>query len=304
MTMFEMGKLTHVMMDDFMEKLSAITIHDEGEAMRYYINAMNLLHTLKFLRQKSLSVEEWYSNESGSSQSITPVDMIHNESLKNLTRNSISKLFDKKYLFLVSMAPLSNTISPVGCCVPPFFGPPILEFNSFWYRLFLYHTLKLGPSSLLIPHGYSLIVIPKIFNSFESLILTSSEQSYLILPRKNCIHLINESLKHSSVFIQGYSYDKKTDGKFFYIPFPVENSILINDRVKDLINSMSKHFNLNHGFGYIMMIKVEKDSLSPGCVVPSDSSPIYSNEEDEAMDENLDVPGVFISYHILDVNNA
>ncbi|KAF1741758.1 hypothetical protein MXB_2706 [Myxobolus squamalis] len=93
-----MGKLTHVMMDDFMEKLSAITIHDEGEAMRYYINAMNLLHTLKFLRQKSLSVDEWYSNESGSSQSITPVDMIHNESLKNLTRNSISKLFDKKYL--------------------------------------------------------------------------------------------------------------------------------------------------------------------------------------------------------------
>uniref|UniRef100_A0A6G3MFP8 Protein FAM91A1 (Trinotate prediction) n=1 Tax=Henneguya salminicola TaxID=69463 RepID=A0A6G3MFP8_HENSL len=159
------------------------------------------------------------------------------------------------------MAPLSNVISPVGCSSPPFFGPPITEFNSFWYKLFIYHTAKSGPPSILLPQGTCLIITPKIFIGFELLYVATPEQAPLILQRANCLHIINEILKFSCVFIQGYSYDQEVNDKLAYIPFPISEKILALDcpRFKDLSQNLIENLNLNYGFGYITMIKIEKN---------------------------------------------
>ncbi|KII61554.1 hypothetical protein RF11_07132 [Thelohanellus kitauei] len=68
MTMFEMGKLTHEMMDDFMEKISQIAVQSEGEAKHYYTAVMNLLKTLKFLKKRTPAIDEWYDEKTLQSQ--------------------------------------------------------------------------------------------------------------------------------------------------------------------------------------------------------------------------------------------
>jgi hypothetical protein len=57
------------------------------------------------------------------------------------------------YRLLVSMAPLSNEIRPIAGCFPPHLGPAIPEISSIWFKLYLYHSTRNGPPSLLLAKG-------------------------------------------------------------------------------------------------------------------------------------------------------
>ena len=88
-----------------------------------------------------------------------------------------SRLLNKNYALLVSTAPLSNDLRPVGECFPPHLGkvfletirdvhyifefqwqnfisgPVIPEVTSIWFKIYIYHVCQAGPPSLLLPKG-------------------------------------------------------------------------------------------------------------------------------------------------------
>ncbi|PRD23091.1 UNVERIFIED_CONTAM: Fam91a1 [Trichonephila clavipes] len=55
------------------------------------------------------------------------LDLLRCESLQNLDQETCSRLLNKNYCLLISMAPLTNEIRPVSSCSPPHLGPPIPE---------------------------------------------------------------------------------------------------------------------------------------------------------------------------------
>ncbi|KII61555.1 hypothetical protein RF11_07133 [Thelohanellus kitauei] len=132
------------------------------------------------------------------------------------------------------MAPISSATSPVSCSSPPFFGPPIAEFNSLWYRLYIYETVKAGPPSLFVPRGTVLIVLPSIFQNFESIYMAQPNQPPTIIPCNQSIHLINDLLRHSCIFLQG------------------------NKKIDQLFSKLTTEHNLSKGFGVLTLIKFEK----------------------------------------------
>ncbi|XP_060576810.1 protein FAM91A1-like, partial [Ruditapes philippinarum] len=101
-TMFEVGKLSDESLDSFLSELEKVGFEAEGEARRYFVHALLLRDTVKFLRyNKSLCAE----NETGSA-----VDLIRCESLLSLDASTRSRVLNKNYSLLVSMAPLSYEI--------------------------------------------------------------------------------------------------------------------------------------------------------------------------------------------------
>ncbi|KAG7270205.1 LOW QUALITY PROTEIN: hypothetical protein CRUP_035937 [Coryphaenoides rupestris] len=61
-------------------------------------------------------------------------------SLLGLEQATCSRVLNKNYKLLVSMAPLSNEIRPVSSCTPQHIGPAIPEVSSIWFKLYLYHV--------------------------------------------------------------------------------------------------------------------------------------------------------------------
>lgn len=64
---------------------------------------------------------------------------------------------------LVSMAPLSQEISPVSSVTPQHIGPAIAEVNSVWFKFWIYEKLGCGPSSILFTKGTRLRRLPRVF---------------------------------------------------------------------------------------------------------------------------------------------
>ena len=75
------------------------------------------------------------------------------ESLKSLDPNTLLRMLKKNYDVLVSMAPLGQDVTPVMTINPPHLGPPILEVNTIWFKLWLYKSVGSGPSTLLLSKG-------------------------------------------------------------------------------------------------------------------------------------------------------
>ncbi|MEQ2164301.1 hypothetical protein GOODEAATRI_005230 [Goodea atripinnis] len=106
--------------------------------------------------------------------------MLRCESLLGLDQATCSRVLNKNYKLLVSMAPLSNEIRPISSCTPQFpapylfiymfiyftlqhIGPAIPEVSSIWFKLYLYHVTGQGPPSLLLSKGSRLRKLPDIF---------------------------------------------------------------------------------------------------------------------------------------------
>uniref|UniRef100_A0A8D9A838 Protein FAM91A1 n=1 Tax=Cacopsylla melanoneura TaxID=428564 RepID=A0A8D9A838_9HEMI len=137
-TMFEVGKLSDESIESFLtelEKVSTVRDDSEGEAKRYFEHALILRETILVLRY----------NESN----YNPLDLVRCESLESLDKETASRLLNKNYSLLVSMAPLSKEVTPITSIDPPHLGPPHSEINSFWFKLFLYHITGTGPPTVL-----------------------------------------------------------------------------------------------------------------------------------------------------------
>ena len=99
----------------------------EGEAQRYFDHAITLRDTIRFLRyNKDLAVDPDFT------QTGQGIDLLRCESLLGLEPATCSRVLNKNYSLLVSMAPLSNEIRPISSCTPQHIGPAIPEVSLFY----------------------------------------------------------------------------------------------------------------------------------------------------------------------------
>uniref|UniRef100_A0A1A8GFP0 Family with sequence similarity 91, member A1 n=2 Tax=Nothobranchius korthausae TaxID=1143690 RepID=A0A1A8GFP0_9TELE len=254
-TMFEVGKLSDETLDSFLAELEKVESTAEGEAQRYFDHALTLKNTILFLRYN----KELTQDQGPDIPNIGfPLDMLRCESLLGLDQATCSRVLNKNYKLLVSMAPLSNEIRPISSCTPQHIGPAIPEVSSIWFKLYLYHVTGQGPPSLLLSKGSRLRKLPDIFQAYDRLLITSWGHDPGVVPTSNVLTMLNDALTHSAVLIQGHGMHGH--GETLHIPFPFDEEDLkgefsySNMCVHKALQKLKEHVDLEHQCGYITML--------------------------------------------------
>ncbi|KAL3277185.1 hypothetical protein HHI36_012536 [Cryptolaemus montrouzieri] len=217
-TMFEVGKLCDESLDSFLTELEKVSVLDadgEGEARRFFDHAVILRSTVLALRKLPSC----------------GLDLIRLESLQTLDEATCSRLLQKKYRLLVSMAPLSREVRPVFSLSPPQLGPAVPEVNSLWFKFFIYHMTGYGPPSLLLVKGKTIKQLPRMFLGYSKLLVTTWLHEPAIIPISNIIH-VNAALQYAPVLIQAYGVHQVASTRVVPFPFrpdtPIKGSCEIN----------------------------------------------------------------------------
>uniref|UniRef100_A0A3Q3F0D8 Family with sequence similarity 91 member A1 n=1 Tax=Kryptolebias marmoratus TaxID=37003 RepID=A0A3Q3F0D8_KRYMA len=254
-TMFEVGKLSDETLDSFLAELEKVESTAEGEAQRYFDHALTLKNTILFLRYN----KELTQDQGPDIPNIGfPLDMLRCESLLGLDQATCSRVLNKNYKLLVSMAPLSNEIRPISSCTPQHIGPAIPEVSSIWFKLYLYHVTSQGPPSLLLSKGSRLRKLPDIFQVYDRLLITSWGHDPGVVPTSNVLTMLNDALTHSAVLIQGHGMHGH--GETVHIPFPFDEEDLkgefsySNMCVHKALQKLKEHVDLKHQCGYVTML--------------------------------------------------
>ncbi|KAL3043868.1 hypothetical protein OYC64_003677 [Pagothenia borchgrevinki] len=254
-TMFEVGKLSDETLDSFLAELEKVESTAEGEAQRYFDHALTLKNTILFLRYN----KELTQDQGPDIPNIGfPLDMLRCESLLGLDQATCSRVLNKNYKLLVSMAPLSNEIRPISSCTPQHIGPAIPEVSSIWFKLYLYHVTGQGPPSLLLSKGSRLRKLPDIFQTYDRLLITSWGHDPGVVPTSNVLTMLNDALTHSAVLIQGHGMHGH--GETVHIPFPFDADDLEGDFshsnmcVHKALQKLKENVDLEHQCGYITML--------------------------------------------------
>ncbi|XP_075873440.1 protein FAM91A1 [Nelusetta ayraudi] len=254
-TMFEVGKLSDETLDSFLAELEKVESTAEGEAQRYFDHALTLKNTILFLRYN----KELTQDQGPDIPNIGfPLDMLRCESLLGLDQATCSRVLNKNYKLLVSMAPLSNEIRPISSCTPQHIGPAIPEVSSIWFKLYLYHVTGQGPPSLLLSKGSRLRKLPEIFQVYDRLLITSWGHDPGVVPTSNVLTMLNDALTHSAVLIQGHGVHGH--GETVHIPFPFDQEDLkaefsySNMCSHKSLRTLKEQVDLEHQCGYITML--------------------------------------------------
>uniref|UniRef100_A0A9L0SKE1 Family with sequence similarity 91 member A1 n=1 Tax=Equus caballus TaxID=9796 RepID=A0A9L0SKE1_HORSE len=221
-TMFEVGKLSDESLDSFLIELEKVQSTGEGEAQRYFDHALTLRNTILFLRHNKDLVAQTAQPDQPNYG--FPLDLLRCESLLGLDPATCSRVLNKNYTLLVSMAPLTNEIRPVSSCAPQHIGPAIPEVSSVWFKLYIYHITRQGPPSLLLSKGTRLRKLPDIFQGYDRLLITSWGHDPGVVPTSNVLTMLNDALTHSAVLIQGHGLHGI--GETVHIPFPFDETEL------------------------------------------------------------------------------
>lgn len=257
--MFEVGKLSDESLDSLVCELDRICIDDsEGEAQRYFEHALTLRSTVHFLRNARQAVE---SDSNGGHAWAGGLDLIRVESLQSLDPEIYSRLMCKNYSLLVAMAPLSMEIrSSTIEALPPIWGPPIPEFTSPWFKLFLYNMTQQGPPTLLLAKGMRLRRLPKVFRRFDRVLITPWGHDSGLVPASNALVTLNEALTHSALMIQGYGAQRPMEK--FHIPFPFNLDEKDDDPLNDfwsqhpVVQRVREELDLQSCCGFITMVNL------------------------------------------------
>uniref|UniRef100_A0A8C7GU16 Family with sequence similarity 91 member A1 n=1 Tax=Oncorhynchus kisutch TaxID=8019 RepID=A0A8C7GU16_ONCKI len=238
-----------------MGNLSPVESTAEGEAQRYFDHALTLRNTILFLRyNKELTTDQGPDLPNNG----LPLDMLRCESLLGLDQATCSRVLNKNYKLLVSMAPLSNEIRPISSCTPQHIGPAIPEVSSIWFKLYLYHVTGQGPPSLLLSKGSRLRKLPDIFQVYDRLLITSWGHDPGVVPSSNVLTMLNDALTHSAVLIQGHGL--QGHGETVHVPFPFDREDLkgefssSNMCVHKALLLLREKVDLEHQCGYITML--------------------------------------------------
>ncbi|XP_003968984.1 protein FAM91A1 isoform X1 [Takifugu rubripes] len=254
-TMFEVGKLSDETLDSFLAELEKVESTAEGEAQRYFDHALTLKNTILFLRYN----KELTQDQGPEIPNIGfPLDMLRCESLLGLDQATCSRVLNKNYKLLVSMAPLSNEIRPISSCTPQHIGPAIPEVSSIWFKLYLYHVTGQGPPSLLLSKGSRLRKLPEIFQVYDRLLITSWGHDPGVVPTSNVMMMLNDALTHSAVLIQGHGVHGH--GETVHIAFPFDEEDLksefsySNMCTHKALQKLKEHVDLKRQCGYVTML--------------------------------------------------
>ncbi|XP_031352346.1 protein FAM91A1 [Photinus pyralis] len=211
-TMFEVGKLSDESLDSFLSELEKVSVLDaegEGEARRYFDHAVILRSTVMALRKLPSA----------------GLDLVRLESLHSLDEATYTRLLQKKYKLLVSMAPLSREVRPVSLLSPPHLGPPVPEVNSIWFKMFLYHMTGYGPPSLLLVKGTQLKQLPRMFLGFSKFLVMAWLHEPAVLPVANIMY-VNAALQYSPVLLQAYGVHQSAQVHIKPFPFEKDTNIM------------------------------------------------------------------------------
>uniref|UniRef100_A0A8C8VDS1 Family with sequence similarity 91 member A1 n=1 Tax=Pelusios castaneus TaxID=367368 RepID=A0A8C8VDS1_9SAUR len=255
-TMFEVGKLSDESLDSFLLELEKVQSTGEGEAQRYFDHALTLRNTILFLRHnKDLMAQATQPEQPNNG---FPLDLLRCESLLGLDPATCSRVLNKNYTLLVSMAPLTNEIRPISSCTPQHIGPAIPEISSVWFKLYIYHVTGQGPPSLLLSKGTRLRKLPDIFQGYDRLLITSWGHDPGVVPTSNVLTMLNDALTHSAVLIQGHGMHGM--GETMQIPFPFDEAEQQGDfsranmGVHKALRILSAKVDLQHFCGYVTML--------------------------------------------------
>lgn len=253
-TMFEVGKLSDESLDSFLAELEKISTADsEGEAQRYFDHALILRSTIMFLRHNRAMGEDLN----------LALDLIRCESLQSLDPATCTRLLNKNYMLLVSMAPLSKEIRPISSCMPPHLGPAVPEVNTVWFKLFIYHLTGYGPPSLLLSKGTRVKKLPQMFRNYDKLLVTTWGHDPGVLPVSNIVFTLNDALCHSAVLVQAYGVNRGAKTKL--IPFPSSGQAHSKKgsgsqkfywTSHPAVLKLSENIDLVHNCGFITMVNL------------------------------------------------
>ncbi|XP_059163010.1 protein FAM91A1-like [Physella acuta] len=259
-TMFEVGKLSDESMESFLSELEKVGSDAEGEARRYFDHALTLRDTVRFLRYNKELVDE---ADSGVVHNGQGIDLLRCESLLGLDPETRSRVLNKNYSLLVSMAPLSKEIRPVSSCVPQHIGPAIPEVSSVWFKLFIYHITGCGPPSLLLMKGTRLHRLPRVFKAYDRLLVTTWGHDPGVIAASNILLTLNDALSHSAVFVQGHGVH--AEGMTVHVPFPFDEALgTFTDgyhQCHQAINKLSQTLDLVHTCGYVTLLNPHKEEI-------------------------------------------
>ncbi|XP_041359980.1 protein FAM91A1-like [Gigantopelta aegis] len=259
-TMFEVGKLSDESMDSFLQELEKVGSDAEGEARRYFDHALTLRDTIRFLRHNKNLFDELDNTGLG-------IDLLRCESLLSLEPATRSRVLNKNYSLLVSMAPLSNEIRPVSSCVPQHMGPAVPEVSSVWFKLYIYHLTGCGPPTLLLVKGTRLCRLPKIFQQYDRLLVTTWGHDPGVITTSNILMTLNDALSHSAICVQAHGYH--SDGCTVHIPFPFKKEA--SESFKSghypshaAITKLCEEIDLVHACGFVTLLNLNKPSMDQG----------------------------------------
>ncbi|KAH0617457.1 hypothetical protein JD844_015708 [Phrynosoma platyrhinos] len=239
-----------------MGNLSPVQSTGEGEAQRYFDHALTLRNTILFLRHNKDLVAQVTQPEQPNNG--FPLDLLRCESLLGLDPATCSRVLNKNYTLLVSMAPLTNEIRPISSCTPQHIGPAIPEVSSVWFKLYIYHITGQGPPSLLLSKGTRLRKLPDIFQGYSRLLITSWGHDPGVVPTSNVLTMLNDALTHSAVLIQGHGVHGM--GETIHMPFPFdeteqqEDFSRLNMGVHKALKILREKMDLQHFCGYVTML--------------------------------------------------
>ncbi|XP_073535945.1 protein FAM91A1 isoform X2 [Phyllobates terribilis] len=260
-TMFEVGKLSDETLDSFLVELEKVQSTGEGEAQRYFDHALTLRNTILFLRHNKELIALPEQSPAG-----LPLDLLRCESLLGLDPATCSRVLNKNYSLLVSMAPLTNEIRPISSCTPQHIGPAIPEVSSIWFKLYIYHVSGYGPPSLLLSKGTRLRKLPDVFLAYDRLLITSWGHDPGVVPTSNVLVMLNDALTHSAVLIQGHGMHGM--GETAHVPFPFDESELQAEfsshsmGVHKALQVLRERIDLEHFCGYITMLNPSSHHVS------------------------------------------
>lgn len=298
--MFEVGKLPDESMDSLLgelSKVSSFSNEDEGsEAERYFLNAVNLFNTVKFVRynrQLTYDIYEGTMQTNG-----IAIDLVRSDSLLNrLDLQTCQRLLKKKYKLVISFAPFSKETRLLNGYSVPHLGPPSPAAISPWFKLFIYSSTTYGPPSMLLSKGSHLNSLPAVFDDYDYFLVTTWRHDAIVYDSSSALFSINKSLSRSALMVQGYVSENIGDEKLMvHIPFPIHLSEEGNTRgtpIKE--NPLLKHpaiqeltavLDLNKMCGYISLIRLpaegsgENDgqNLSPPSMEAPGVNPLCDSE--------------------------
>lgn len=273
-TMFEVGKLSDESLDSFLTELGKVGLDAEGEARRYFQHALTLRDTLKFLRyNKDITLDSDSPNG-------VAVDLIRCESLLGLDHATRARVLNRNYSLLVSMAPLSYEIKPVTSCLPQHIGPAIAEANSVWFKLFIYHLTGNGPLSMLLVKGTRLQKLPKEFQDYDRLLVTTWGHDPGVIGASNILVTLNDALTHSAVLVQAHGWQSKGKVVNISFPFKTEEGAFSKECVQNhpAVQSLCTYIDLQHTCGYVSLLNTGLLSKS---IWKDDSDDEYEDDQND-----------------------
>ena len=115
---------------------------------------------------------------------------------------------------------MSHVLFKSTSCSPPHIGPAIPEMNTAWFTLWVYDLLHAGPPSVLYAAGTRVPFAPKVFDSYDTVLVTSWAHESQEVAVATLLVVLNDSLTYSPVLVTGHNL-KSSTAQFEQVPFPL-----------------------------------------------------------------------------------